>query len=145
MNYMPQVLKMLGVEVDEIFDVVHPDFGVIFDTDYQFSLDENDDLILKNKYCSHNNVIFIEILKGARLIQKRPWKPKLGERYYLVKHNGGVTSECFNGYDYEYYFFNSGNMFKTREEVTPEMVEQVIKEMKGPYDANKPKPGPLDI
>ena len=134
MNYMPQVLEMLGVEVGEVFDIFYPDFGVIFDTDYQFSLDENDDLILKNKYCSHNNVIFIEILKGARLIQKRPWKPAPGKKYYVVDNEGCVMPEWFIGHVADYYYFNAGNAFKTKEEITPEVIEQILAEMKGPYD-----------
>ena len=138
MNYMPEILKMLGVEVDEVFDIVHPDTGnvIIGGYDgYKFSLDRHNNLTLKNKRNLKDSPSLIGVLEGIFLIQKRPWKPKLGEMYYQINQKGNpVLHFDFNGHDFEYYYFNAGNMFKTKEEITPEMIEQIIKKMKAPYD-----------
>ena len=129
MNYMPEVLKMLGVEVGEKFNI-----NPLIDSPYHF----NEDYILVNKN-GHNvdddKVVQILILTGVLEIEKLPWKPKEDDEYYIVCENENIvkcrwSSRSTNSF----YRYNAGNCFKTKEEITPEIKQQILQEMKGKYE-----------
>jgi hypothetical protein len=130
MNYMPEVLKILGVEVGEKFNI--KEFAL---NPYQF--DEEYNLIDMEFY--EKNRLVQKLLIGKIEIEKLPWKPKEGEYYYYVDVMGlnaeteiGRFTWVFDGYDY--LNFNVGNCFRTEEEITPEIKERILREMKGKYE-----------
>lgn len=82
-NFMPEVAKMLGVELEEEFKIVDLSNECKFLLNYKFT--ENG-LYLKDEtgtWWSQANVVLHKILKGEIIIKKLPWKPKSGETYYL--------------------------------------------------------------
>ena len=74
MNYMPKVLEMLGIEVDELFNIKGGECNLyLFDEEYN---------LLDAEYYIRNGFIRGLII-GKHEIEKLPWKPKYGEKYYL--------------------------------------------------------------
>jgi hypothetical protein len=126
MNYMPKVLEMLGVEVGEKFDVKRWSYNP-----HQF--DEDFDLVNKYGNCVSNTVI-VELLKGTYEIEKLPWKPKDDEIYYFICTSGNVLPSTWCGNGADYYRFNAGNYFRTAEEITLEIKQRILQEMKGKYE-----------
>lgn len=82
-NYMPDIAKMLGVELEEEFKIVDLSNECKLLLNYKFT--ENG-LYLKDEtgtWWSQTNVLLHKLLKGEMIIKKLPWKPKAGETYYL--------------------------------------------------------------
>ena len=75
-----------------------------------------------------------QILRGVIEIEKLPWKPKEGECYYAVLHNGSIDFFRWGSKWPHYYCYNSGNCFRTKEEITPEIKQRILSEMKGKYE-----------
>ena len=127
MNYMPEVLKMLGVEVNERFNIKNSAFNPnYFDEDYCIK-DKDGDKV--------NSTYYIEkLLNGKDEIEKLPWKPKEGDRYYFIGSNGLIDSWNWSGVMVDHYCYNAGNCFKTRDEITNEIKQRVLQEMKGKYE-----------
>lgn len=130
MNYMPNVLEMLGVEVGEKFKV-----NGLSGSPFKFT----DDYCLLDKNGMGYNELLIGLAHGMYEIEKIPWKPKEGEYYYYVDVIGlnaeaeiGRFTWVFDGCDYLYY--NSGNCFKTEKEITDEIKQRILQEMKGKYE-----------
>ena len=73
-------------------------------------------------------------LTGRNEIEKLPWKPKEGDFYHCVLHNGTVDFHRWSSKWYDYYCYNSGNCFKTRREITGEIKQRILSEMKGKYE-----------
>lgn len=125
MNHMPKVLEMLGVKVNETFNI--KGFNL---NPYQF--DEEYNLIDMEFYV--RNGFIRDLIIGKYEIEKPPWKPKDGEFYHCVLHNGSVDLRIWNLKWYDYYCYNSGNCFRTKKEITPEIKERILQEMKGKYE-----------
>jgi len=125
MNYMPKVLEMLGLEVEELFNIIGADCNpYLFDEEYN---------LLDAEYYIRNGFIRGLII-GKYEIEKLPWKPKEGELYHCVLHNGTIVFHIWNLKWYDYYCYNSGNCFRTREEITDEIKQRILSEMKGKYE-----------
>ena len=125
MNYMPKVLEMLNLEVGEKFNI--KGFAL---NPYQF--DEEYNLINMEFY--EKNRLVQELLIGRIEIEKLPWKPKEGEFYHCVLNNGTIDFHRWNLKWYDYYCYNSGNCFRTKKEITPEIKQRILSEMKGKYE-----------
>jgi len=123
MNYMPEVLKMLGVEIGEKF-ILH---GVCsnpchFNDNFKI-IDDNCELVDAIKF----------VLIGELKIEKLPWKPKEDDYYYFVDAEGGLSSTDWRNHVYDYNLYNTSNFFRTKEEITSEIKERILKEMKEKY------------
>lgn len=127
-NYMPEVAKMLGVEIGEEFDMIvgkalsgpfcFTEFDVVDREGWSIPLDR-----------------FHKLLVGEHALQKRPWRPKEGELYWLVTVGGLLK--------YDYFWrdslgsltlLNMGNCFPTKEAAeaaVPEMLEKFEEIKKG--------------
>lgn len=126
MNYMPEVLKMLRVEVDERFNAI----GWVKNP-HHF----NEKFDLYNEYgyrISYEDVVMI--LKGEVEIEKLPWKPKEDDLFFVVDSIGDTHKYYFNASAYDYYCYNAGNCFRTAEEITLEIKQRILQEMKGKYE-----------
>ena len=125
MNYMPEVLKMLNLEVDTPFNIIGADCNpYLFDEEYN---------LLDAEYYIRNGLIRGLII-GSLEIEKLPWKPKEGDFYHCVLHNGTIVFHRWSSKWYDYYCYNSGNCFKTGREITGEIKQRVLSEMKGKYE-----------
>lgn len=83
-NLIPEIAKMLGVEVGEGFEVK----GYKGLT-YQFTDDElivYDNKNTETEYTTANMTL-VSLLKGEREIVKLPWKPKIGDTYWTFYIN----------------------------------------------------------
>lgn len=108
-NYMQDVAKMLGVELEE-----------------EFKIDSSDTIFkfYKNELCFrcggtwlHTNSHLIDLIKGDSKIVKLPWQPKNGDRYYFPGDGFTITSHSiWCGLTLEYALKEAGMIFRTAEE-----------------------------
>ena len=111
-NLMPEVAKLLGVEIGEEFKLSN-----ISNEHITFKLTTKG---LLHKWDGEkeweNNVIgFKQLLLGEAEIIKLPFKPKCGEKYYDV---ASTSISCMYWCDsmIDYSSYKLGNCFRTRED-----------------------------
>lgn len=131
-NYMPKVVKMLGIQIDEPFDVIikngiaSPCGPFYFDENWKIR-DNNDGIV---------PYWFLEkILIGEYTLQKRPWRPKDREGYWYITCNKDIYWDYFRTNNLcDLAFLNMGNCFPTKETAeaaVPEMLEKFEEIKKG--------------
>lgn len=134
-NLIPEICKMLGVEIGGKFKVDLSRWSGI----YYFN---NNGLIGKT-YTEHwipCPELFVMIVTGNAKIIKLPWKPKLGEKYYSF---GGrligdptvwiVIDVIWQGLAYDIAMFDKGWVYSTKEEAKTAL-PKVAKEMGVEYE-----------
>ena len=107
-NYMPEIAKMLGVEVGEIFKI----------TDYN-SLYRFTERGLEFKetagWCLSERIEWL--LTGRNEILKLPWQPKEGDRYYFPATDFQYSRpEAWDNHPIDFALKEAGMAFKTKEE-----------------------------
>lgn len=127
---MPEVAKMLGVEIGEEFDAFNNEMEKLGHGPYKII----DNAIVDYVGCKTKNLLY-GLLTGEYTLQKRPWRPKEGELYWLVTVGGLLK--------YDYFWrdslgsltlLNMGNCFPTKEAAeaaVPEMLEKFEEIKKG--------------
>ncbi len=109
-NYMADVAKMLGVELEEEFNINSTktlykitDKGLCYKDD--------------NIWYEMSSDTFIDLIKGDSKIVKLPWQPKDGDEYYCpvcsfkdVSRTNWVDSVC------DFAYKEAGLIFNTYEE-----------------------------
>lgn len=142
MNYMEQVAKMLGVELEEEFYLKNTTNGYYCASGKNkttFKLSESG---VKYKFIRNTNnyewcrldAILAEVLTGSLEIVKKPWKPKENEEYYWVDLKRRVVKGNFNcDYTWNVMRYQLGNCFRTKEEITPEVLEETWEKCYGAY------------
>lgn len=131
-NYMPEVARMLGVEIGAPFDAIvengitSPCGPFYFDENWKIR-DNNDGIV---------PYWFLEkILIGEYSLQKRPWRPKEDSKYYTISLNGRVTwCHFYKDEEASLALLNMGNCFPTEEAAkaaVPEMLEKFEEIKKG--------------
>ena len=109
-NYIPEVAKMLGVELGEEFE---------YSNGYKYVLRE--DGIIESKYIDKVSTntfssVLVALLNGNLTIKRKPWKPKKDDLYYYVDQEGFVISNrWYNSYT-EVLLYKLGNCYRIREE-----------------------------
>lgn len=123
-NYMPEVAKMLGVEIGEEFDVLDSEGRVKGIGPYMFT---NEDIINGDGGRAHDWLL-IYLLYGKNTIQKRPWRPKNGDEYWFVSANGRVYGTALRATNAcELAMLNMGNCFPTEEAAEAAVPEMLAK------------------
>lgn len=130
MNYMEQVANMLGVKLGEKFKLKDK-CGEVSPNKYYLS----DAGLINEDTAWESGTRFTNILTGALTIVKKPFKPKMGEVYFCVCEDGEVRKFRWCGCTFDYLLFNSGNCFRTEEEITEETKERILNEMKSKYES----------
>ena len=125
MNYMPEVLKMLGIEVGEKFYIL----GSLMSP---FSFNANYQLIDKDGDITNDRIK--GLLTGESAIEKLPWKPNEDDPYFFVMASGSINESSWSGHVVDYSLFNTNNCFRTSEEITPEIKKRILREMKEKYE-----------
>ena len=105
-SYMFEVAEMLGVRIGERFEI---------DTlEGKFSLG-NDGLHSMATQSMRPDVM-LDLLTGKFSIQRKPWKPNLDKRYYVIEETGMVSEEVWWNECIDIMFYKLGNCYRTREE-----------------------------
>lgn len=111
MNYMKDVAKILGVELEEEFKIKG------FEPIYKIT---NYGLVIKtdsNNWCEMSGDTFLQLIRGDYVIRKLPWQPKKGEKYYHPSaYFKCVDVALWEGYSSDFALKEVGMVFKTEEE-----------------------------
>lgn len=123
-NYMPEVAKMLGVEIEEPFDVLDEDGEIKGCGPYRFT----DETIVN---CDDEGApiwLLHYLLCGKNTIQKRPWRPKEGDSFFYVLTNGEIQKYVFEIDNiHTLMLFSFGNCFPTEEAAEAAVPEMMAK------------------
>lgn len=127
-NLIPQIAKMLGVEIGEEFKVEGDTRTYWFDLDGlrsgKYVTDYEDDAMLHDLLC------------GKVEIVKLPWKPKKGDAYFSFEIFSGkwvVRSLWWTEAPRNYALLDKGWVFRTKEEAE-DALTKVAKEMGVEYE-----------
>jgi len=63
-------------------------------------------------------------------LQRVRWKPKMGERFWYIFCLIGVDSDFWNGNSDDKFYYNLGNVFKTKKEAQEKLkqIKKILKE-----------------
>lgn len=116
-NLVPQVAKMLGVEMGEIFKVKGDNESTYKFVEDALIVNSTNDIVGISGL--NANMTLVNLLKGKKEIVKLPWKPNLGDRFYTFtlfqgKWIVGVT--WWNTEPRYYALLDKGWVFRTKEE-----------------------------
>lgn len=130
-NYMPEVAKILGVEIGEEFDVFDADGEIRKYGPYEFT----DEAIVDCVGNGADDWLLFCLLTGRYTLQKRPWRPKEGDTFFYVLTNGEIQKYVFEIDNiHTLMLFSFGNCFPTKaaaEAAAPEMMAKFEEIKKG--------------
>ena len=113
MNYMPEVAKILGVEIGEEFYIKEqPDIKCTIYNDGLYVYPIND-CICTLPSC---DVTLSRLLRHTITIKRKPWKPQDKEKYFVVTKHGNVNEVIWNEHTTDYIYYKLGNCYKTYNE-----------------------------
>ena len=114
-NLMPEVARMLGVEIGEEFRInLCPNVLFKFDMNGILAQEQGE-----ASWHSANHGMLQELIYGSFEIMKLPWKPKTGATYYYFINLSGkwtVHSRWWSESPSEYALYKAGWVFRTKEE-----------------------------
>ena len=121
-NLIPEICKMLGVELGEEFKIEGDNRTYWFDLDGlhsgEYVAEDEDDAMLHDLLCGEVEIV------------KLPWKPKKGETYYtfvlmvvLMGDKWVVRSSRWGGLPNEYALLDKGWIYRTCEEAQAALPE----------------------
>lgn len=130
-NYMPEVAKMLGVEIGEEFNLLNEDGEIVLYSPYKFTGDS----IIDYEGSTLRGWRLWNLLTGDYTLQKRPWRPKDDNEYWFVELDGDVQySYFYKDNESDLASLNMGNCFPTEEAAEaakPEMLAKFEEIKKG--------------
>lgn len=111
MNYMKDVAKILGVELEEEFKIKG------FEPIYKIT---NYGLVIKtdsNNWCEMSGDTFLQLIRGDYVIRKLPWQPKRGDEYYFPGEGfNNVCRSLWGNTVFGFAYKEAGLIFKTYKE-----------------------------
>lgn len=122
-NNMKEVAKLLGVELDEEFELVFPSNSSCYAT-VKLTID-GAKVISTNVYDVFNfkSYLLEHLIKGDYKISRKPWKPKFNERYYSVGVDGSTEDGTWLNDFLDYTLYKIGNCYRTIEEARENRVK----------------------
>lgn len=112
-NHMAEVAKMLGVELEEEFEI--PEYS-----SYKFKMTVNGIAVYIDGSWKSNmpNTSFAleKLLEGIYTIKRKPWKPKIGEKYWVIVPDGDISEYAWLDSLGGHSNYKLGNCYRTREE-----------------------------
>lgn len=131
-NIIPEIAKMLGVEIGEEFKIKGYRLTyMITDDKWLITTDDSPET-----GWTPANTLFADLLNGDAEIVKLPWKPKKGDAYYTFDVFRGkwvVRSVWWTGEPCNYALLDKGWVFHTKEEAKAAL-PAVAKEMSVEYE-----------
>lgn len=114
-NLIPEIAKMLGVELGEEFKAVSKDGSE------RVCVLNHDGLLDNTRYVYYNKELFTDIVCGNAEIVKLPWKPKKGDVFWTFNsffHGSKweITSFIWRNEAFDNTVFKAGWAFRTRAE-----------------------------
>ena len=136
-NLIPEICKMLGVELGEEFEIKGYKGLVYKFADDELIVNSTDDRGISGLTA---NMTLVNLLKGEREIVKLPWKPKKGDAYYTFVRTGidctcTLISYKWDGCVIDIALLKAGWVFRTRQEAVAAL-PAVAKEMGVEYTLN---------
>ena len=133
MNKWKQFAEILELELEQEFVLTDIDGNTKGELIYKFT---EDGLLYKSptlvKWSKSSSGTILRLLNGDYKVVSKPWKPKIGEKYWTYSEIWEeVTSFRWEGYYYDLLLWKVGNCFKTRDEAEEkgkEIMEQIQKE-----------------
>lgn len=113
MNYMSEVAKMLGVELEEEFEVCWQD-NPMWHT-YAMLTNKGIKITHSDLTIFSSSDILEWILCGMAPIKLKPWKPKYYEKYYSIGADGLEPGTWMNDF-IDDTLYKIGNCYRTEEE-----------------------------
>ena len=118
-NLMPEVAKLLGVEIGEKFIIENAEHNL------QVVLVADGLHVTKDDFLgSSNSKLLQNVLCGLFEVKKLPWEPKYKERYYrpniIYKR---VSDVLWRGSALDYALKELGMIYRTREEAEAHLAE----------------------
>lgn len=116
-NLIPEIAKMLGVEIGEEFKVKGDDATTYIFTDDGLKLTYDGGIGIVE---ISSDAAFAALVNGKDEIVKLPWKPKFGDRYLGVFEFNGKLQICrydiWRGTIAEEAQYRCGWIYRTKEE-----------------------------
>ena len=115
-NLIPEICKMLGVELGEEFKIKDEDALTYRFTDDGLKVTYDGGIEISN---ISTNSAFVALVEGQDEVVKLSWKPKKGDAYYtfvLMDDKWGVGSLYWGGFPNEYALLDKGWVYRTRAE-----------------------------
>ena len=133
-NLIPEIARMLGVEIGEEFKVDRYEYDGLTCKFAENMLMSRSDL--KGAEWGITYVILSELLAGDAEIVKIPWKPKKGDAYCtfeIFRDKWVVRSLWWTGAPCNYALLDKGWVFRTKEEAE-DALTKVAAEMGVEYE-----------
>lgn len=117
-NLIPLIAERLNVSIGEEFRLTWKSARPVR---YKFVLDKG---LMKTEdfgvtWCNASPALYELLLLGQVKIEKIPYEPKVGERYWTYKGDGfEVVCDVWNGYAIDYYRKACGVIFFSKEEAS---------------------------
>lgn len=121
-NYIPEVAKILGVEIGEEFNLLNKDGEATTGSPYKF---EDNGFI--NCYGTSQSHVLIKILRGDYTVQEPLWKPEQGNLCWFIKTDGTVYLDRFIVDSQHLSMLSMGNCFSEASEAEAHIEEMVEK------------------
>lgn len=122
-NYMPEVAKILGVEIGEEFEIIINEMEMLTHGPYKIT----DNAIVDYVGCKTKSLLY-GLLTGEYTLQKRPWRPKVGDAFFYVLTNGEIQKYVFEIDNiHTLMLFSFDNCFPTEEAARAAVPEMLAK------------------
>lgn len=114
-NYMPEVAKMLGVELGERFKIVHVGSNKpISEFNYYFTY-KDIEIDAEGRACP-SEYLLTHLIYGDYTIKREPWKPAYDEPYWCVECNGVIYKAIWVNFSVDMMYYKLGNCYRTKQE-----------------------------
>ena len=128
-NLIPEIAKLLGVEMEEAFKIRRPDYEVCENGIYAFF--ENEGLMKKNEqgeFDNNSSIEFEDLCLGNYEVVKLPWEPQRGDVYYILNTMTlFIESFVWGDSTFDYASKNMGVIYRTKAEAEAHLAEDYEK------------------
>lgn len=132
-NYYKEIAEMLGLELDEEFEITNNENIKLKFTKNSLKLCRKD--VDLTKWANTSLMCLDKLIGGEEKIIKKPFKPRKGDIYYFISLDCEVfvDNSIWYGDTTDLIFFNVGNCFRTEEEAE-EHKDEIVKKLKENYE-----------
>lgn len=127
-NLMPEILKMLGVEYDEKFNLRAVDSAICEDGLFYFDKENGFLRFMDEEHTEEVYDMVYDVVSGFYEIVKLPWEPKEGDKYYAPSlPTKSICIEIWRNEKCDYALKALGMVYRTQEEAEAHFAEDYEK------------------